>query len=483
MGSYINSLFRLPVGGEGVENSIIRMTQTASLNLSQLQDTNNIGLKEFEQFLNYIYYKKGQFQSQVSTNQADEFSRGVEKKLEEISYNFIGAISEDGKINIAGKGVRAGNVQALSLQEIDKRIEVVTNFITKLQSLEGYQETLVKLRELSTYLGNAKNALVNQWNGSSSNNKMLTNKTIVNQGISLLDQINTLWTQVTFLGKLPLNKEIGEVLEKSLPVAKEVLDGQINNTIDDMLEKDFSGKSLGQNRVSADRITTEITGVSIEGYEGDRRVPYGSSYSYIFGDNSDSTFSLSINALENIQQKMDVKMEITLPGIEKKEMRISAKSWNKMTGKNLGETTLLNALLRTTNLDATLAWGLQENYSPYASQKYDNADSWANNLVEQAKYICALDIIAGIGQNQGYADTLVIQDRGKKEFHVYSMKDILQKIQMKSEESFFAVKGISEDALTSEVLNYSQHLTAQSWINALLGLLASQKVSISYKKI
>lgn len=480
MGSYINSLFELPVGGE--EKSIIKMTQTAISNLTSLQDTNDNGLKDFEQFLNYVYYGTGQFQTKSSANQVNEFSQGVEKKLEEISYDFIGAMSNTGQINIAGKGIRAGAVETLSLGEIDKRIEVVSNFIAKSNTISQYQTTLNKLKDLRNYLIEAKRLLVSRWGTNLSNNKKLTSKTAMSQGVNLLEEINDIWKQVTFLGKLPSNTDIGEVLEKSLPVAKEVLDGQINGTVGQMLNNAFSGKSLGQNRVSTDRVATEIAGVSIEGYEGDRRVPYGSSYSYIFGDNSDSTFSLSINALEHIQQKMDVQMEITLPEGEKKEMRISAKSWNKMAGKNLGETTLLNALLRTTNLDATLAWGLQENYSPYASQKYNNANEWANNLVEQAKYICALDIIAGIGQNGGYADTLVVQDRGQKEFHVYSMKNILQKIQEKSKDSSFAVKGINEDALTSEVLNYSQHLTTQSWVNALLTLLAGQKVSISYKK-
>lgn len=481
MGSYINSLFNLSLGESF--NSVIEMTKTAKDNLFKIQENNDIGLKEFEQFLNYIYYGKGINKNNINNTYANQFSLGVENELVKIAQNYVQSIAGDGRINLAGSNLRSGSVGEIKVSEINERIKIVQDQINKVQDYAQYKQILVKLKALEGYLNQAKTFLESKWGATNlTKNKLLT-KSMTSDGVNLLEQINLLWNEVSYVAGMPSNKEIGDVLEKSLPVVKNILDGQIDGSVSDMLQEAFSAKSVGETRTSAEELVSIIPQISINRQLVDNKDTSGnitsSTVQYVFGDNSDSVFSLSINALENFQQKMDVQLELDLSNAPNKDMRISAKSWGKMSGRDLGQTTLLNALLRTLNFDPTIALGLQLDYSSFASKNRSNASSWTDNLSKQAKYIAALDIVAGIGQKQGYADTLVIQDRGKKEFHVFNIRDILNDIQNNS--GHFAIKGYNEGALTSNSLNYSEHITSQSWINALMTKMASQKISIGYR--
>lgn len=481
MGSYINSLFKSPLGRSF--NSIIEMTSVAKENLSKIQANSDTGLKEFEEFLNYIYYGKGINKNNINSTYANQFNLGVENELVKIAQNYVQNIAGDGRINLTNSNLRSGSVGEIKVSEIDERTKVVQDQINKIQNYAQYKQILTKLKALEGYLNQAKTFLENKWGATNlTGNKLLT-KSMVSDGVNLLEQINLLWNEVSYIAGMPSNKEIGDVLEKSLPVAKNILDNQINGSIANMLQEAFSTKSVGEKRTSAEELVSIIPQISINKQLVDNKSASGnitsSTIQYVFGDNSDSTFSLSINALENFQQKMDVQLEMSLPNVPNKDMRISAKSWGKMSGRDLGQTTLLNALLRTLNFDSTIALGLQLDYSSFASKNYTNASSWTDNLNKQAKYIAVLDIIAGIGQKQGYVDTLVIQDRGKREFHVFNIKNILNDIQ--NNLGHFVIKGYNEKALTSASLNYSEHITTQSWISALMTKMASQKISIGYR--
>lgn len=477
--NYITSLFKLKLGQ--TDHSIIEMTKIAKDNLSKIQRNDNTGLEEFQQFLNYVYYGKGENKYNINDNFITEFRSTVDNELVKIAQDYAQSVVEDGRINLLGSGLRAGSVGQLSYSEIKGRLAVVKEKIKNIKNKGQYDDMLkdmkIVLETLQSYLEQAEGFLGAKWNNNVSGNKLLT-KSMTYNGVNLLEQINLLWNRATYIAEIPSNKKIGEVLEKSIPVTKKLFEALKEGQIQKILEEAFSQKSVGEQRTSTPGLVTASKGlVSIfTDAKNPKENPEVFS-NYIFKDASDDSFTLSVSAIRGFQQKMDVEMELELPddsSILKRNMQISAKSWSKMSGRSLGETTLLYALLRTLNFDSTIALGLQLDYSSKA-----NDSSWTNNLIKQAKYIAVLDIIAGIGQEQGYSDSLVIQDRGKKEFHVFNIKDILEKIQENS--SHFIVKGYDESALTTRTLEYGVHLMSQGWINALMTKMANQNISIVYK--
>lgn len=179
---------------------------------------------------------------------------------------------------------------------------------------------------------------------------------------------------------------------------------------------------------------------------------------------------VSVNSVKGFQQKMDVKFDV--PGYQ--GLRVSMKSWNGFTGHDLGKTSLLNALLRTANVDSTLAFGLQLKYS----EEYKRSNS-VTNLHKWAKTIAIMDIAAGLGQVKGYANTLIIQDRKNKCFKIFDMKSVLS--QALSEQGYFQLTGYDENSVSNMSFTTMMKLGKQKWRNAIMSNLQSQKISITTK--
>lgn len=179
---------------------------------------------------------------------------------------------------------------------------------------------------------------------------------------------------------------------------------------------------------------------------------------------------VSVNSVKGFQQKMDVEFDI--PGYQ--GLRVSMKSWDGFSGHDLGKTSLLNALLRTANIDSTLAFGLQLKYG----EEYKHSNS-ITNLHKWAKTIAIMDIAAGLGQGEGYANTLIIQDRKNKCFKIFDMKSVLS--QALSEQGYFQLTGYNENSISDMNFTTMMRLGKQKWRNAIMSNLQSQKISITTK--
>lgn len=100
--------------------------------------------------------------------------------------------------------------------------------------------------------------------------------------------------------------------------------------------------------------------------------------------------------------------------------KISAKNWRTIdSSRDFGSTSMLAALLRTTQeIDTVFSYAIQANYKePILSR--------ARNF---GKVCAVVDIVMGYSQDNAYADTIVINDRAKRQIKVYSIDRILNKI-------------------------------------------------------
>lgn len=122
-------------------------------------------------------------------------------------------------------------------------------------------------------------------------------------------------------------------------------------------------------------------------------------------------------------QKMDVNFILNDGKGDAVPFRITAKNW--ASDGDFGETSLIAAMLRHFGSDD---FALQ-----YAFIMQDEGAS--TNILEdahqKAKLAAFLDILMGYSQQEGYADTIVINRRSAQEVKVYSIHQIVKNIQKK----------------------------------------------------
>lgn len=127
---------------------------------------------------------------------------------------------------------------------------------------------------------------------------------------------------------------------------------------------------------------------------------------------------------EGKYQKMDVDFMFNDPGASKNKQvpfRISAKNWSK--DNDFGETSLIAAMIRNFGSDD---YALQYAFIMQDKGAEKNAIEEAHQV---AKLSAFLDILMGYSQEEGYADTIVINRRSAKEVKVYSIRNMLLNIQ------------------------------------------------------
>lgn len=473
MKSYISELF-----GEEINSfSIIGLSQA---NLERLSLSENQDFKDLEEYLNYVYYKK-------APSSASRY-----KNLENFANNYAQAVAQNfndiiDKWNPEDTGKIARN--AYGLDSLSNRKTVSKNTYeamlkqvnTKISLLDGnvdiYGELIELQNQLQSILGQKANYGIDRY--SSKGSEQIT---------KLMDNIVFLWDKVSYDANLPDNKALGNSFEQALTIAgSEIIPKITEKTTNDLIAILSSTKTAGAVKTSTLKSNLNSGLISYETRTSLPKTKEGESTKrseYIIGSGK-SHVRVSVNAFDGIQQKMDVSFQLPSLTLDNKNeiFRISAKSWASMSG-DFGETTLLNAFLRTASIDSALAYGLQLSYS-------DNKNSIAS-LHKYAKQIAVLDILAGIGQKNGYADTIVIQDRQQQQIHVYSIAKILNEFDEKGSISNFKIRGYQEVAplvyfKKNKRLGILKNkdgkvISNQQWMGRILSAIKKQKISIGYTK-
>lgn len=457
--SYISRLFKFNLSTS--EDSIIGISQTAKTNYENIRKHNNSkGYATLENFLNELFYPThSENTSGGLVGIQDAFAQAYQKKVETIlnsvnisDLNDIAVyqpILLGNQSSIAGAHL-TGYVETLKNELSKRSIKTVEDVEALKIDLEGCKDDLTKKigNLYITLLGKARDNISGRIRGK------------------IIDEIAELEAEGIYLTKLAyVQKQLGDALEDFLGIAKEVMENFTEEKAQELingLDKGTvsAGKDVVQGAVRTGDIVLTSQGQVYEA--STQKIKKSSQKVYRFGDTA-----VSVHAFGGFQQKMDVKFDIPGPdnAVQPDSMRISAKSWNGTSGKDLGSTTLLNALLRTANVDSTLAFGLQLKHSGMQS------------LHKWAKTIAIMDIAAGIAQKNGYTDTLVVQDRTNKCFHIYDMSMILSSALQ--DNGSFHLKGYDEGMASNMGFETHKKIGPQNWRTAITGALQAQNISIT----
>lgn len=232
---------------------------------------------------------------------------------------------------------------------------------------------------------------------------------------NLVNQMNEIYKAVSIAPITPT--DYGDLLELTLGLLSDEMTSHLINKSVDEIVKSFTDKSLknsgpilGAQHISGDTIFKMeeffVKEIKTEGVQvsGDLK------QNIQLGD-----FSVSSNAGSSRQGKIDV--QLTLKDMPNNPFRISAKNWGSMG--DFGENNLWYTLNRT--IDSKTANHLI--YSLGGKHTKENTLKSAHDLV---RYCILLDGVMGYSQKNNWVDTLVINDRSKKDVIVEYLPNILE---------------------------------------------------------
>lgn len=501
--SYIGWLFEISaherVSGNGSVIGLLGQTSYNNYN-TLMQGKSNDDLEDLKNTLEFFYYGK---HSDGITNKAyadvqNAFQKAVEAEMERIVQNGVNGITEEGvtreKIgntkhtNYITVGTVQGRMraaQALLAENLGERFNNVIQIREVLRDLiTDSEQILSQVSEEKLSSGNLKSQI-----------KLSGDEKGPNTLLGLVKQFDNNWIRITQAKKYASLAALGKLGEKGVAAISELVNASIDENVDQLVDNALkNAKIIGNVKASADQLITvkpQITyadenGVFLSQNKKGQKIRKDKTvidYTYqesVRGDDG-AEASVSVQAINNFNQKMDVNYI----GPNDENYRISMKTWSSMgtfqndkgqgQARNLGDTTLYNALLRTVNYDPTIAFGLS---AGWGKQKD------VIGLSKWAKTIAALDIIAGIGQStavgSGHADTLVIQDRSLQQFHVFSIAELIKGFLVNGEAQGFHLVGYDEGAITRNGLNYNSPLGAQKYASKIANILKGQQITVAY---
>ena len=461
--SYINQYFRTALS----PLSILAQAREKIKRGSILKDTDFTNL---ESYLNSIFYPQGtqsnvpigRLQNAVISTLEPQFKDAFN------GYDFGSNIGNATKTDPFKIGVglyeREGHSSYIQSNTLRTRINQIKEKLDTIKTepeAESIRRTMESLiTQMDEFLEKA-GAPINGTNIKIS----IKNNSVFS---ALLQQIDEKWQEITFYDSLPFpNWKAGQVFEQALNVAQLGID-ELEKEAEEELLSEFQKKTAGSD--SADRgslsLSTKISGIEIKEILSKK----GSKKSYEIIGKNNSKFSVE-GIFDKKQGKMDVlyTMPDGVANTGRPTFRISAKNWHTIdSSRDFGSTSMLAALLRTTQeIDTAFSYAIQANYKEPILSKARNFGK-----------ICAVvDIVMGYSQEasqeKGYADTIVINDRAKRQIKVYSIDRILNKIQNNLNYDDYLIQKTEYHSS----LNYSKHLNEQ--IHIIFGELQDYKLAIS----
>ena len=342
---------------------------------------------ELEGKLNDIFYPKSRNYN---------FSEAQEKILEKEAQHLTENIIKNADVIIDKDSIEIDRSKTLNISFIKQSIQRAENTLEILPSkknvrIEDIQDSLEKLRE---YINDAKKE-VNDYVGSS----IIESDENFNKFYIILHKLKSI-ASLSGLDNYSQNK--GIILEEifgggASGTRSEKFNNFINGLSGELAEQGITGKrwgdsiqQRGKNFIYVANFKTDKT----------RKKPTDKQvFSQInIGNLGNITSTIKYNASAARQIKMDVLINFKSENSNSTEtFRASLKNWGGNI-RSLGETSILGAILRTSNDDTANI------YSLYLLSK-GNTLTMAHRI---ARLSILMDIVTGLSQKEGYADTLII---------------------------------------------------------------------------
>lgn len=421
-------------------------------------------LKQFEDDLNALFYPKtnnSQYQqivSQLNNIIAQRYDEVADKTLAKFNltdqYYTVANTTAFGPEfwerveKIQNKISRKENISfKIAWQYIDK-INAIIDGISKKSNLNNIQSDIqfVKYTLMPEFEGFVNQAFIDAgYDLQKDLNKMLISKRTgyaeyETDWINTFKLLEAIVIALTTVDGKPLltTEEYGTTLELGLYELGNVI-RETGDILSDKLLQRLSGGLLGNGytawtgRTSVERggrnLSMHIDSSLISNkelrYEKDKKT--SNVYVEI---NTDPKLVIQYNESQS-EDKAAGKMDVNF-SYNDQQLRISAKNWgyNVSDKNNFGDTSLLAGLNRSLSSVAKLqgyTMALQYPYWKKDGTEYDDATNKLQTAHDLAKTALIADILMGYSQQQGYANCVVVHQRGKK-FTVIDIVGIMRSL-------------------------------------------------------
>lgn len=434
---------------EKILNAIIypRENPQASQGVSALADTiQGLFLRRAEEMLNakfdqfrfdqHIFSDNRSAEGKISRNTYESFSHS----------DYIMAQTVRDRIEAARK----------KLEEMGKTALLTNNMPVDPDSLEAQFITII----------NQGNALLNQYeDGLVPEQIKVTPATT-----DLITSLDNAYKLAFIAQSLPLTvNQIGLLWEEVLTIVAKGLKGE--EITDEVLR---TLKPQGETTVfRGGKDLLKMDGYTLDPVSSSSKNGGSAPQSYVLTSPTGSKIEVN-NVLAEKQSKADVTIHLgDVP------LRISAKNWIQLSGKNFGYTTLAAALIRSGGLNDTLLYGLglswHKNWQP--SLNYNLFHNYAYTAI-------VADIIAGISQgNANSANTIVINDRSEGHVRVYSVRSLINKIADLGKGAESYITGYDGEALHKNLMRQiawgNHNIDHNNYEQTIINILQGVNVSVS----
>ena len=449
--------------------------------------------KALQKYLQGIFYPN---KVKNATQQQKDINAKIRKAMSEYLSDVLKKTVNDytfdqNKVNTEANVIPMDKYESFShsqyieVQTLDNRIQKIKNALENLnendfvKSKGNYQEIKEELKTLKQQCEDLKK------NGPRGSHKVkgIEIETIVIKGndslIEQLRKIDTLYQSLVYMYDMPIpNWLLGEVFEKSLDLAFQSID--YDNFAEKLvLDALKSQKTLGSIVDKRGSLKLGMTGYRIVSQPQSGKTK---NFTYeVKSPTSNKTFKIA-GVFNPKQQKMDVELNFgNDSNIDKKlrnrDFRVSAKNWQTLSGSDFGETDLGGAILRNATLYDALTYGLQLGWFEYT----ESDKTYEEQLHHFARLNLLLDIVMGYSQENGYTNTIIINDRANSEIKVYSIRKILDNVK-KQIIDLSKCSNYNEEKVKSilkEALDWTEHLNTQEYEALLLNALRSMKFNIN----
>lgn len=427
---------------------------------------------DLETKLNAIFYPDGSNSTpnfnQISTSYANKKQQDILEVINTIDYNTLDSYS------------KSTQKERISIETIKKAYEELKTIFGKIENSKGLADELQnKVEKLGTALKDAENVIKNLEMEMGE-----AGRTTYVMGDSFNSAIKTYNLLSGYLSFFQANEniqgELGRAFEKALTYIARYKKTWEKNIQDQMIDTAFSafsrntgGKVQSRGGSLNNTLGIYISNFSMENFDAKQEV-LNMSKVFTEGDNTAITASIDSGVAKQI--KMDVDLTVK-DGKGASNYRISAKNWATASG-SIGETYLLSALDRSLGGNTTITYGLT------LLKKDSNLLQTAHDL---ARLAVLADIITGMSQTKGYADTLVINARSRSHIYVINPAQLISDY-FKGKPGI-SIRGYKEQDLNDTAQNIMKVPPLNTisspgrtgiYISSILSYLSTIKLSVAF---
>lgn len=402
---------------------------------SRLMDSpNKVECNTLQQYLQDIFYPTtdaGQEMAQIYNSMITQiYEQEGRKSLKNFNigdrnYNY----TLDGVGNIARERFESFEHKTyIEMATIEQRLEKVKQALLQVKSVKEMPKLQKQLTELKKMLERLQ--------GIKTDNKgriYLTKDKSLYQQVQQMDNLYQILSKDTIISP----KDYGDILEYALNAMNEPVDDIKQGVTSELIKK--ITKTAGSVVTGGNGTTIKLDNSYAPKTKNKMiRIGKGRGASFTF------KYEPQFNPNSERQGKMDVELKLPQIGTSK-PFRISAKNWGTL--KDLGETSLVYALIRSLGKEQTLEY-------TYILQDRDNNQQQLTQAHQLAKLAIVADILMGYSQTTQWADTLVINHRAKRQVIVQPMLDIFKSLEENLNK--LSIKGYREGVIQRNLLALSR---------------------------